>query len=699
MIEVSPELKAFLREEYDRCRDDALEDERETAIDRYNGRPYGDEEDGRSQVVARDTAETCDYMVISILRTIVSGDRMVEFVHRDAEAAHRATETIMHLLMDEQDGYQILHDWLKAGLLEKNAVAMTYGEPQPPRRIVKIVPEPLLAELEAIEAEETGEQDQAGHALWRVTVLEPQPPKFCDAAVPNEEFYCSPDARTITEAVLKGRRVRRTVGELVGQGFDAEALEEAGENAFDSALGAARDDGRWIGLDGGSGRTGASRTIWWHEEYARFDANGDGVPELLYIRRTSDFEIFAVDEIEDPDDHPFEDWCPFPMQHRRIGQSLADKVMDIERIRTVLLRQSLDGIYLANNPSTYVHEDSIGENTIEDLLTVRPGRLVRWRGAVPPTERSGHFDPGAGFTMIEMMNGERESRTGITRLNQGLDAEALNKTATGTALMQAQGQQVEEYLARNFANALARLFTKKARLLKRFGQVLIVPIDGAFVEVNPAEWPEDMIARPRVGLGSGRKEQRLAYRQQLIGYQQAAMQAGFDLVDAQGFFNSAKGLVADMGLGDATAFFRDPSKPEMDPATGQPVQRPPRPDPAMAKVEAEMQLKAQALQLKAQEGQAAIALKREEAAERIAIAREAGASTFQLKQFEAQMRAEADQARAQFEAELARVKAVQEFELEKLRLQMEAAIAGAGRGVAFAEATLPENRAGGDLSL
>src|SRR5688572_5373858 len=105
MIEVAPELIAFLREEADRCRDDTLDDERETAIDRYNGRPYGDEEEGRSQVVARDTAETCDYMTISILRTIVSGDRIVEFVHRDSEAARQATETLTHLLMDAQDGY------------------------------------------------------------------------------------------------------------------------------------------------------------------------------------------------------------------------------------------------------------------------------------------------------------------------------------------------------------------------------------------------------------------------------------------------------------------------------------------------------------------------------------------------------------------------------------------------------------------
>jgi hypothetical protein len=654
MIEVSPELLAFLKEEYDRCRDEVLEDERTTAIDRYNGEPYGDEEAGRSQVVARDTAEVVDYMVISILRTIVSGDDIVEFMHRNAELAHIATQTIKHLFMDEQDGYQILHDWLKAGLLEKNAVAMTYPEERPAkRRVLEGITDADLVALQEqgaqiIEAEVVSESIEG--AVLNVTLSEPQPPKFCDAAVPSEEFYCSPDARTITEALLKGRRTRRPIFELVAEGYDETELIALGSDGYaDSTLSLARDENRYA--DTGT-RSGSARMVWWHEEFARFDANGDGVAELLYIRRTSDFKIFDITEFEDDEDHPFEDWCPFPMQHRRIGQSLADKVMDIERIRTVLFRQAIDGIYLANNPSTYVHEDSIGETTIEDLLTVRAGRLVRWRGAVAPAERQGNFDPTAGFAMLEQMNGERESRTGITRLNQGLDADALNKTATGTALMQAQGQQVEEYLARNFANALARLFTKKARMLKRYGQPITVPIDGEFVEVDPREWPEDMIARPRVGLGSGRKDQRLMFRRELIGYQTAALQAGLPIVDAAKFYNSAKAFVADADLGDATEFFNDPANiPPQEP----------QPDPAMVKVQAEMQAKQAELQMKFQSEQANMQLKLMEIQGKIALARE-----------DAQARLVLEQQKAFVETQLAQQQQQMEAALEQMKMTMQA---------------------------
>lgn len=674
MIEVDPDLQSFLRREYDRCKDQTLEEERETAIDRYNGEPYGDEEDGKSQVVARDTAEVVDYMVISILRTLVSGERVVEFTHRNSEAAHEATETIMHLLMDEQDGYRFLHDWLKSGLLEKAAVAMTYPEPQPKERVEGIVPAPLLDGSE-IEAEPAGFDPQTGLELFRVAKLQEAQPKFCDAAVPNEEFYCSPDARNLDEAAIKGRKVRKTISDLVAMGFDREELEELPAIKWqDNAVAQARDENRY------SGDAGVYRSVWWFEEFVRYDLNGDGIAELLYIQRGEDYKIFAIDEMEKAGDHPFEEWCPFPMPHRRIGQSLFDKTGDLERINTVLLRQTLDGIYLSNNPSTYLHEESIGENTIEDLLTVRAGRLVRWTGAVAPQERQGAFDPTTGFNALEYLARMRETRTGITRLNMGLDEDTLNQTAKGQAQLIARGEQVEEYIARNFANAVARLITKKARLLQRFGKPITVPIDGEYREVDPTKWPEDMIARARVGLGASRKDQRMMLRDKIIEMQIGAMQNGLSIVTEQNMFNSAKGFINDAGLGDVTEFFTEPPKDEQ----GNPLPQPEKPDPEMVKVEAEAKLKAQ-------EQQAKMAQQQFDA---------------QMRQMEAQAKAEIEMAKTQAAAQTARERAMYEAELAQAKADFEAQLAlrkvafeeaMADRRASVEEANLSDNRSGGDL--
>lgn len=714
-IVVSDDLLAFLKDEYGRCEDGALEEERATAIKRYNGEAYGDEENGRSQVVARDTAKTTDYMVASILRTVVSGDRVVEFAHKNKQLAQEATETIHWLLLDKQNGFRMLHDWLKAGLLEKNAVAMTFMETMPPkRRVYNGVSEQALA-LALEKGAQIIEGEQAGEGRFNVALALKRDPEFPDYAVPNEEFYCSPDARTIDEALLKGRRMLRHISDLVAEGYDADELANLGdEGALSDQLSTARDDGRY---NSQGARKEGSRQVWWHEEFARFDANGDGIAELLYIRRTSDFTIYDIDEMEEPDDHPFVDWCPFPMPHRRIGQSLADKVMPYERVNTVLLRQTLDGIYLSNRPRTFLHEGSIGETTIEDLLNPQVGAVIRWRGNIKPETGQDYFNAAEGFKALEYVAGQVEELTGITRLNQGLDAETLNKTATGTALLQNQGQQMEEYIARQFGDALANLFTKKARLLKKYGKALTVPIDGEFKQIDPSKWPEDMIARPRIGLGASRKEKRVQSLMGVMGMQRELVAGGMtNLVTPANLFASAKAFVAETGLGEANEFFTDPMV--VNPQTGKkelPPQQP-KPDPEMAKVQAQVQMeqqKAQAQQqmdaFKLQAQQQADAakfeaqqqieaakaeLERQKATAKLMIDREIAAAKLEMDRERAQFEADMAAAKSQAEIDLAYAKMDAEIELQRERMAHDLT---AKMADIDAKANLRDDRAGGDL--
>lgn len=691
-IDVSDGLSAFLREEYDRCFDQTLENDRATAIKRYNGEPYGDEVEGWSQVVSRDTAKTIDYMTNSILRCVVSGDHVVEFVHKNTDLAQQATETIMHLFMDQQDGYRVLHDWLKSGLLEKNAVAMTFMEtPSPKRHTFEGVSEMALTlamqqGANIVEAEPKGIGPDGDMQFDAAEHVE-QPPEFRDYAVPNEEFYCSVDARTIDEALMKGRRMLRLVADLEAEGYSGDDLDVAQNDAMPiDALSLARNDNRsqWS-----TDRGERQRQIWWHEEFVRYDENGDGIAELLYIRRTDDFTIFDIQEMEDVNDHPFEDWCPFPMPHRRVGQSLADKVMPYERINTVLTRQTLDSIYLANMPLTYLHEDAIGVNTIEDILDPRPGGVVRWRGNNPPVERQASFSPADGFQMMEHIKGELEELTGITRLNQGLDAETLNKTAAGQAMLQAQGQQMEEYLARNFGNALARLFTKKAKLLKRYGRPIVVPIDGEYQEVDPTKWPDDMICRPLIGLGTSRKEQRIGLIHQVMGMQQQLILGGFgNIVNAENLFNAAKAFVNETKLGDVTQWFTDPM--QVNPMTGQKFlpPQPPKPDPHMMKAQAQIQAQQQK-QVADQQAQAnkaqldAAALQQKGNLEAQKLAANIG-----LQQEKAHAEAVMNEQRMAMEANLAERQAEMDMALARQKAEMDHHVKMEG---------IKKNRSGGSL--
>lgn len=699
-IEYPAEFLSWLQSEEQNAKDDALNDQRATAIDFYNGEPFGDEEEGRSQIVTRDVAEVIDYMVPSVLRTMVSGDRVVEFEALDAgfkEAVEEASEAISQQFMQDQDGWRILHDSLKAGLLEKTGAIKSMVEEQKTRREEDVTAS-RLAELqqqvELVEAEPIGalagvhdasieialsqveEPDQLG-PIFRVAWFEIEP-KFVDVPLPNEEFAVAKDARCIDEAVYYNHATEVTLSDIREMGLSADELEGQASAVSATSLSNARDG---EGSKTSDLRDGPNRKVVLLEEYCKYDLNGDGVAEFLRVQRVGNI-ILSVDEI---DYGPVEEWCPFPMPHRRVGHSLADKTMDIQRSRSVLMRQAFDNLYLSNVPRMLVSEQSIGDTTIDDLLTFRPGALVRYRGGEAPKMLEVPFVAGNAFQAIEILTGERESRTGITRLNQGLDADALNKTATGTALMQAQGQQIEEYIARNFAEFIGRVFKKKYKLMKDFGKPFKIVVDGEPKTVDPATWPDHMRVNVRVGLGSGRKEQRIQHLMMMLRLQQEAAQAQDPHVGAEQVSNTVDQLSRALQLGPGSQFYADPKNdaPE-DPNAPSPevIAQQQQMQMEQAKEQGRQQVEMAKLQAKMQVDQAKHQSDLEVAQARIQLQQQEAMAKLQMEQMRIESEAQLARERAEFEAQLAAEKA--QFEQRMAQLNM--------------MANVPDNRPGGSLA-
>lgn len=687
----SPDLLEFLQQEEVRARDTTLNDERAALISFYNGDPYGDEEEGRSQLVTRDVAEVVDHMTVSVLRTIVSSDKVVEFEDSDHDAdndgvgdadeamepnqpmpgsnpigpAQQATEAVHYFFMKKGNGYSVLHDSLKAGLLEKTGWVKVYPERPDPKRREMVVPAELLHTIEATEAEPVDPENEYGP--WRVAYQEEQPVKFVAITVPNEEMRVAPDARNLDPQYLPyiAQITPKSVSDLSKMGFDVTGISDENNGLKEDILANARDADRawnWQMVE----RDGPMRRVLLLEEYPLYDLNGDGIAERLCVHRVGN-TILSVQEV---DDHPFEYWTPFPMQHRLVGQALGDKVADIQRTNTVLLRNAMDSLYIGLAPRTYINESSIGASTIDDLLTVRPNAIVRYKGERPETIENADTSATA-FQAIEFMIGQRESRTGITRHNQGLNADTLNKTATGFALQQAAGQQIQEYCARNFCEMLvARLFSKFYRLMRQFGSPFTMKIDGQKVRIDPSKWPEEMDINIRVGLGTGHKDQRLQYRTELLSIQQQALMAGAPIVTWENAFNNLRGLIEDASLGNPMDYITDPAKAEQQ-------QQQPQPDPKMVETQGKLSLAQQKLQ-----GDQALA-----------------AAKHQLEVGKVQANTQLQAASDQAQNALANQKAQAEIIMNEQRMAAEMALAErkGEHDMSIAQAKLSQNRPGGNL--
>ena len=674
---------------------DRLRGFQEAARRYYEAKPFGNEVDGRSQIVLPDVQETIDYMVPSVLRTFVSGDRIVEFEatdEADEAAADEATSAVGYSFMRQQDGYRVLHDWLTCGLLEKYGVTKTtmVDEERVMRERVTIS-DPV--ELEGFQGEvEDAEQNPDGTYTLSLKT-ETKVKRFVDETIPAEEFRYSARARHEDESDYLAHIAVKTRSDLVDMGFDR---EQAYAVPTYSSLPRDRDDDYY---EPDPESTPALQMVELREEYARIDLDGDGIAERVKVFRVEN-EILrwadGEDAIEVVDEQPFSVFCPFPRPHRLVGYSLADKVMDIQLGRSFVARQLFDGMHQSNNVRPVLGSRGMNENTIDDLLSgIGPIRADDASQIVPYRT---DFDAGKSLTVMEWMTGERESRTGITRLNQGLDADALNKTATGTAMMQAQGQQQEEFIARNFAEAFSRLMAKKYRLMRREGDPFKIKVDGQYKQADPSQWPEDVNLAIRVGLGTGNKDKRVQARMAMVPILQEGTAIGE--VSPKQRFNFIDGLVRDLGIGKGPDFWKDPdAPPEIDPATGQPKVEAEKPDPEMEAAKAEQAREDAKFQAEQQRAQQQIDMEQQKAAAQLQITQANNEANVQAMREKHAMDMEQAREKAALEAQLARDKADAEAQIAIYRIDKEAEVkAYAARVGATSQGDdLGKNRDGGAL--
>ncbi|WP_420140159.1 portal protein [Sphingomonas sp.] len=675
MADQNPELLSYLRSEYSNAQDTALTEQRAAALDFYFKQPFGTEQEGRSQLVTGDVAEVTDYSVTNLLKIVFSSGKPVQFEAKSKDhiqAADDATDGINYIYMRQNDGYALTHDWVKAGLLEKTAGVKAWVEMGHDDMVVEVPGEalegdpdaPTLDGMEVVAAEHVNadevEQDEFGNVMpaspiYRATVRKPRPPAFKVAFTPNEEFGVCADARDLETAAYIYHMVPKSLSQLREMGYEFNDDELYSGNPESQIIADARDSQR-SRTDYDVSRRGVMRRVWLMEEYAFYDLNGDGIAERIRVHRVGS----TILNIEEVDEQPFEEWCPFPMAARRVGESLFDKTSDIQVVRSTMLRQGMDSLYLSTNPRTLIHEQSLGETTIDDLLTVRSGALIRWTGGTPPTPWTTAPVHEQAFGAMEAMTAERESRTGITRMNQGLDADSFNDTtATGTALLQNAGQQIQEYIARNFVeNGLRRLMLKLYRMMRRYGQPMQIQVDGQYRIIDPSTWPDDIDIKVRVGLGTGNKERRMGYLSQLIESQVEAIQNGSPLADWKTVYNASVALIADMDIGATGDFIKKP--PEEDPAAQQQQQ----PDPetikaqgeaqaAQAKVQSEHEQAMARLQLQQQAQQASDALKAQANEQDLAAKRERTALDIELARQKAEFEARLAEQQQAFEMSLA----------------------------------------------
>ena len=649
--------------------DAELSDQRAQAIKYYLGEPFGNEVEGRSQVVSYDVQDTVESSLPQLIKIFTSGDQVVRFDPKgpeDEKAAQQETDYINHLVMEKNNGFEVMYCWFKDALISKNAYVKVYAEDEygeeeesyqglTDSQLQMLVRD---ASVEVLEHSQYPDPMAQGNPAQMMQMGAPMMPQLMlhDVKIKiTENKKCIKIKNVAPESIMVsvdtcGLRLNDSRFVQHRELSCREDLEEQGFKVPGNVGTVDRDEFNLESL---------SRDLYSEQ----FDKSTNESDQLLvkdtYIKidgKRWRYVIVGNTVIhkEEADIVPFACITPMIMPHRHIGRSYSDLTMDIQLIKSALIRGQLDNMYLSNN-GRYAISDRVN---LEDMLISRPGGVVRVQGepgaAILPLQHTPF--PPTSFTMVEYMDTMKEKRTGVTSYNQGLDADSLNKTATGiNAIMQAAAARLE-LVARVFAETGVKdLFLMVHRLVRTtYTKNEIFRLRGKWVEVDPRSWKNRADMSINVGLGTGNKDAQLMHIQTILGAQQQAMPLG--VATPQNVYNALIKLTQNAGFRNPEEFWTDPE--------GKPTPQPP-PDPKIAVTE--MQLKADAQKFQAQ---TQVEKERFEAEAKLDQQKFIAETT--IEQQKAEQQAQQERMRSQNDLIIEREKLQMQAELEKYKADLKA---------------------------
>lgn len=297
------------------------------------------------------------------------------------------------------------------------------------------------------------------------------------------------------------------------------------------------------------------------ECFARYDIDGDGMYEPVIITKLGNKIIRK--EYNTYGRPTFFFITALPKSYQVWGRAIADLLQSFQDLKTALLRQIVVNVSTNNDRRILIEKSQT--DGIKDLRDDR--------SAVRIDDKAGRgiknyvdFFPHAPlspetFTFMEWIQGAIENKSGVTRYNQGLDADSLNKTAKGiSAIMNAAAQRVE-LIARIFAETGVMDFTSfLVEMNQRWmDQDQVIRLTNKSMTIRPDDLKGEFDVVVSAGVGTGNKQQ--AVENMLLLFDRIYPKlVGTGIAGIPEIYNVVKKIIEEMGYKNISDYARDPSQ-------------------------------------------------------------------------------------------------------------------------------------------
>ena len=559
---------------------DFVDANRQAALGAYLGQPDGHEIEGRSAIVSTDVADAIEWIMPEIVKAFTQNNEVVTFDPTgsgDEKQAEMESQYVYDILMKDNEGFLIIHQFIKDALMQKNGFVKVYYSNEDEvvtesfTGINEIAYSMILANKEIELIEETAYEEigpQGPVALYDVKVSRTyKNSKINVVSVPPEEFrinrqhnsVCLKDARFTAHVYLK------TAGELVEEGFDKELVDSIpSSNTYN-------DDREYrfymqdevSSPDRNNSLDPSQRTIEIAECHMYMDVDEDGIAERVKIEVAGGDNPDVLLSIEETDENPFISSTAILMSHKLFGLSIYDRLKQIQEQKTTLWRNIFDNMYLQNNQRTVVVENQVN---IDDLMVSRPGGIIRAKrlDAVAP-----YVTPplsGDSYQMMDYLDQVRAGRSGVSPEGPVTDSMIGDRVGSeGIEKMMSQKEELVGLMIRVIAETGIKPLCNmiRSQAVRHQDAVKEYRFRGEWVEVNPSEWRKRAHSTVRVGTGSGNRQQTAQAMAAIQGLQERLMAMPSNtLVRPKEVYNSANEFAKSMGLPGVGSYLLDPESPE-----------------------------------------------------------------------------------------------------------------------------------------
>jgi hypothetical protein len=567
-----------------------LSKERETTEAYYAARLPAPLHKGNSKYVSQDVHDSVDAMRAALLEVFAGNRVPFEFEAvgpADVPLAEQATALAEKVIFRQNKGYLLMHTVLTDGLLHRNGIAQAYwlkDESWEEVETPELPPEQAAMILEEHQAQGVklrnpkvalSDDETLARLSYEKLVVRS---RIVVEAVPLEEFGISPRAPSLADAEMVYRAQRRSRGWLLRAGYDRRIIEDIWEDdhlwqeTSPEILERHRetDDGNFASDSDDSGSPNGRRNIMVYTVYTDLDVNRSGIPqkhEVIYCGG----RVLAKRPVRC---HPFLSFAPMPKAHAFWGDNFAARVIPTQNARSLLVRSIIDHAIVTTNPRWTVTRGGLVNP--KELLENRIGGIVNQTrdGAVQPLMQP-PLNPFV-FQTIGLLDEDKEEATGISKLSQGLNKDAVSKQNSNDMVqgMVSNSKERQKIIARNFAEGF---LTELVLLVYQLAIENMGPqeleVNGRFVPVDPSKWEERDSVKVEFRLGHGEQDKEVQKYLQVDAY---LSQAGNPAPDpylklgygpAQRFHTLSKALKA-MGIKDVENHIAPPQAIE-----------PPQPDP------------------------------------------------------------------------------------------------------------------------